>query len=142
MNYIICGPAGSGKSTYVRNNMRPGDLVVDLDAIYAAISYLANHRKPSQLADSALSVYKYLVDSIDPDASNNTFPNAWVIASGARISERKFLKDRLNAKVILFDVGVQECLRRIESDDERKGYGTPWGKIVTGWWDVYEPGEV
>jgi len=142
MNYIICGPAGSGKSTYVRNNMQPGDLVVDLDAIYAAISCLGSHRKPSQLADSALSVYKYLVDSIDPDARNNTFPNAWIIASGARLSERKFLKDRLNAKVIVFEIDVQECLRRIEIDDDRKGYGIPWGKIVTGWWDNYEPGDV
>jgi uridine kinase len=142
MNYIICGPAGAGKSTYVRQNMNPGDLVVDLDAIYHAVSYLGNHRKPSQLFNVALRTQSFLIGLISPDYEKNDFPNAWVIVSGAKLSERKYLKEKLNAKIIMFDVEQHECLRRIEKDDERRGFGIPWGQIVKKWWLNYEPGEV
>ena len=139
MNYVICGPAASGKSTYVREHMGYGDLVVDLDEIYAAIGYSDNHQKPEQLVDIALSVYKYIVDSIKPE--ENRFPNAWVIANGAKISERRHLRDKLNATIIVLDVSAEECLRRIERDDNRRRNGIPWGKIIKRWWDSYEPGE-
>lgn len=139
MNYVICGPAGAGKSTYVRKHMQPGDLIVDLDAIYTAISYLGNHRKPEQLRDVSLLVFKYLVDSIDPDPSKNSFPNSWVIVNGARLMERKHLKNKLSAQVVMLDIDQHECLSRIEKDGERNGYGIPWGNIVKKWWDSYEP---
>jgi hypothetical protein len=42
----------------------------------------------------------------------------------------------------MFDVDQYECLRRIEKDRERRGYGIPWGEIVKKWWGKYEPGEV
>ena len=36
ISYVI-GPAGSGKTTYVRTHRSPGDLVLDFDAIAVAI---------------------------------------------------------------------------------------------------------
>lgn len=36
---LVCGPPASGKTTFVRNHMVPGDIVVDLDAIMQAISF-------------------------------------------------------------------------------------------------------
>lgn len=37
---IITGPPGSGKSTYVATLMQPGDLLLDLDALFKAVSNL------------------------------------------------------------------------------------------------------
>ena len=34
---VVCGPPASGKTTYVKQHMIPGDIVVDLDAIIDAI---------------------------------------------------------------------------------------------------------
>jgi hypothetical protein len=42
----------------------------------------------------------------------------------------------------MFDISQQECLRRIENDNERSGYGIPWGRIVKEWWDRYESDDV
>jgi len=46
---VICGPAGSGKSTHVREEAKPGDLIVDVDLIYAALSGLELFHKPPGL---------------------------------------------------------------------------------------------
>ncbi len=35
---LVAGPPCSGKNQYVRDHMRPGDLIVDYDAIMAALS--------------------------------------------------------------------------------------------------------
>src|SRR3990167_4665266 len=35
---VVCGPPGSGKSTYVAEHRKPHDIAVDLDALMAAIS--------------------------------------------------------------------------------------------------------
>lgn len=37
---IVCGAPASGKTTYVKNNMTIGDLVIDLDAIRCAIGFV------------------------------------------------------------------------------------------------------
>lgn len=36
---LVCGLPASGKTAYVRQNMVPRDMVVDLDAIMQAISF-------------------------------------------------------------------------------------------------------
>ena len=37
---VVCGPPGSGKSTHVDGHKQPGDLVVDIDALYVALTGL------------------------------------------------------------------------------------------------------
>ena len=37
---VICGPPGSGKSTYLRTHARPGDLQWDWDRVEAAVTGL------------------------------------------------------------------------------------------------------
>lgn len=40
---VVTGPPCGGKSTHVETHAEPGDLVVDLDAIAAALGYGADH---------------------------------------------------------------------------------------------------
>ena len=40
---IVCGPAGSGKTTYVEVHAGPNDLILDLDRIKARIANGAEH---------------------------------------------------------------------------------------------------
>lgn len=36
--FVICGPPGSGKTTWVRERARPGDLVWDFDDVAAVVA--------------------------------------------------------------------------------------------------------
>ena len=47
--YIVWGSPMSGKSTYVKQVMQYGDMVVDLDIIWYAISYQDMYIKPDPL---------------------------------------------------------------------------------------------
>ena len=41
--HIVYGPPLAGKSTFVRENMGPDDLVFDMDAVQNALCYGADH---------------------------------------------------------------------------------------------------
>lgn len=62
--HIICGPPGSGKTTFVQKHMQPGDLILDMDAIVAALTgNKSTHPDYSNVMNTALAVretiYKY-----------------------------------------------------------------------------------
>lgn len=139
MNYVLCGPPGSGKTTYAKEHMRLGDIIIDLDAIFQAFTGLGAYNKPEHLLPFMLDIHRFAIQSIQKDADKNPFNNAWVIVSGARRGEREYLKDKLGAEIIVFDVPAGECLQRIETDPNRAGVLIPWGRYVKAWWDEYEP---
>jgi hypothetical protein len=41
---IVCGPPGSGKSTYIREHAKQGDTIIDLDAIMGTLSGKPEHQ--------------------------------------------------------------------------------------------------
>ena len=51
MVHIVTGPPGAGKNTFVNAQMQPNDMIIDLDAIYAAISN-SNRSKKRRIISS------------------------------------------------------------------------------------------
>ena len=133
---LVCGPPGAGKTTYVREHMREGDLVLDLDALYEALSFQPWYHKPPLLLPYVLNIREMLIHRLATDA---TRPRAWVVLMGAKRAERAELADRLNATVVMLAVPHEECCRRIRSDPRRKGQVAQWESIVRDWWGEYEP---
>lgn len=39
MRWVVCGAASAGKSTWVQERAKPGDLVWDLDAVASVVAY-------------------------------------------------------------------------------------------------------
>src|SRR3989304_1946752 len=111
---IICGPPGSGKTTYVRERARWGDLIIDLDAIYAAIGGTGRHEHPANLVPYALAARDALLNSINGDLRH-----AWIVMGGAKKEARRVIRERYNAKVVVLETGPSECLKRIQADAER-----------------------
>ena len=130
---VVCGPPGSGKTTYVREHARWGDLVVDLDAIYVAIGGQGDHRHPIGLLPFALAVRDALYRRLE---YSNDVLRAWVITGGAKRSARERLRQRLGAHVIVLEAGLNECSRRIHADDSR-GSKDAQVALVTKWWQDY-----
>lgn len=54
--HIVYGPPLAGKSTFVRENMGPDDLVFDMDAVQNALCYGADHAgKPHTLGAAIIA---------------------------------------------------------------------------------------
>lgn len=135
---LVCGPAGSGKTTYVRKNMRPGDLVIDLDYLYSALSLQPTHDHPKSLAPYVKVAYDAVMVRLEIEQRKGSNPNAWIIAGLPEGFRRKELARRMNADVVLLDVQYDECIRRISQDEARQAQSVEyWHQIVARWWSVY-----
>jgi len=137
MNHIVCGPPGSGKSSYVLQRVGSCDVVVDVDALYHAITFLPYYDKPQSLLDLVLTVRDVLIANLP--RYRDRYYNAWVITSGASMLSRAKLAVRLNADVIVLEISPQECMRRIAHDPRRSANAAAWQQLVAAWWNDYEP---
>ena len=134
---VVAGAPGSGKTTFVRERMKEGDLVVDLDAITAALNLGQWYEKTPGVFHVALDVRDFLLRRILQPSEIRT---AWVITSEADAAERADLAERLKAvRVIVLETSAGECIRRITADPRRSQLSAQWGAIVQQWWSTYRP---
>lgn len=127
---LVCGPPGCGKTTFVAEHKLWGDLIVDLDAIASALSGLPSHEKPRGLMPFVWEARDAVLGKLARHPVR-----AWIIATMPKLVERQRMAQRMGAQVIVLDVGVEECLRRIV---ERGGKADVWRPLVAGWWEKYE----
>lgn len=116
--YIVHGSPGSGKSTYVREHMKRGDLVVDLDLIKQAISMYSREEVVDDLLDTAIAIRDLLYQKIKQ--RDVCAESIWVIASLPTRKQRRELAEQLQAELIHVEATVEECVERILKDVERK----------------------
>jgi 5-methylcytosine-specific restriction endonuclease McrA len=131
---IVYGPPGAGKTTYVKEHARWGDLIIDFDALYAALSGLDWYEKPAALMPFVASARDAVIDRLHRDSEVR---HAWVITSEPDGQKRRALQSRLGARLVFIEVSPQECLRRIAADPRREVKG--WEEIVSDWWHNYTP---
>ena len=116
---VVCGPPASGKTTYVRNNMVPGDMVVDLDAIMQAISFQEQRTNATKdLLPVALELRKYLYRIID-EHRVHAF-RCWIIECLPKQEDRDDLQERFCAEVVEMQASYRECIDHAMRDPQRK----------------------
>lgn len=97
--YLIYGPPLSGKSTFVQQSMRRGDLVVDMDRLYVAVAMLPDYDKPDALLPNVRGLYDLLLDNIK--TRYGRWNNAWVIGGFADRYRHEQVADELGAELVL-----------------------------------------
>jgi 5-methylcytosine-specific restriction endonuclease McrA/predicted kinase len=127
---IVTGAPGSGKTTYVKERASWGDLIIDLDAIYVALSGLPWYEKPDVLLPFVLTVRDALLRRLSKESK---IRHAWVITSEARQDVLSALSRGLGAEVIVMDVSPTECILRISRDERRRDKWQLWQPIVDRW---------
>lgn len=112
--YIVCGAPLSGKTSFVKENMTVGDLVVDIDSIYEAISGQERYIKPKGLYPFVDAVVRELKSQIKMMSTGT----AWVIVGkeGATPKQRQDLANELRGAIILIDTDKQTCLERLHEN--------------------------
>ena len=134
--FIVYGAPFSGKTSYVRDNLMPGDLIVDLDALYSAISGQPLYTRPPEVKRNVFALRDALYDQIR--TRNGDWQTAWVISGLPRKDERERLAARLGASLILIESTKEECVRRLmESSDGRDAI--EWQRFIDQWFRDYIP---
>lgn len=133
--YIVFGAPLSGKKTFVQERMRRGDLVVDMDALYHAVSMLPSYDKPDNLLSNIRGIHNLLIDNIKTRYGKWT--NAWIIGGYADKYKRERLADDLGAELIFCDVSREECLRRLEADEVRRYRQDEWRGYIEKWFEQF-----
>jgi hypothetical protein len=133
--YIVFGAPLSGKKTYVQEHMRRGDMVVDMDRLYVAVSCLPYYDKPENLFNNVIGMHNMLTDHIW--TRYGKWNSAWVIGGYADKYKRERLADDLCAELVFCDVSKDECLRRLDIDEARQCRKDEWIGYINKWFEQY-----
>lgn len=135
---LICGPPAAGKSTYVQSLIKAGDLIVDLDMIFSAISGLDPYDKPQHLLPFVKEAQAALLRRL---VQPSLVQRAWVIATAPTAEQREKLCRGLNAHVTVLATPPSVCMRRIIADPIRRPAAAQWRKLVDDWWNKWNPSQ-
>lgn len=111
--YMVVGAVCSGKSTFVKENSNVGDIVLDMDLIWQALSLQPLHIKPKALNPIIFAVRDTVIDQIY--MRSGTWQNAWILTTQSP-SEVNQMADRLNAEIVNIDTPKEVCLERLNNE--------------------------
>ena len=90
---VIAGAPGSGKTTWVKQHARPGDLVFDLDAIASTVAMLPTFPRPQRVVDAVLAMREGLLSYLIED----TEVTAFIIVTDPK--EAQLIAEQIHASV-------------------------------------------
>lgn len=131
---LVCGAPCAGKNTYVQANARPGDLVVDFDAIIGALGGAGAHDQPETLKPFAFDARDAALARLWQ--GQHEVRRAWVILSAPTERERRPF--RVQGCRIVMLVADRETLC------ERAATGRPqgWAGYIDNWLTEHDRNDV
>ena len=129
--YIVYGSPLSGKTTMVRELMQYGDIVLDLDEIWKAVSLQEEYIKPNNLRFNIFKMRDDLLEQIKMRYGN--WYDAYIIGGYPEKYERQRLAEELGAELIYCDSTKQECIDRVDKSNKPRA----WVDYIETWWEKY-----
>lgn len=111
MIHIVSGPPCAGKSTYVRENAKGGDLRIDYDLIASALGAEDSYSAKGIIRQAALNAREKAIES----ALENAHLESWIIDT-APSAEHMEKYEEAEAEFIELDPGYDVCMERAEKD--------------------------
>ena len=133
--FLIYGPPLSGKTTYVLKHMQRGDMVVDMDKLYSAISLLPEYDKPNELLRNVLGVRDLLIDNIKTRYGKSQ--SAWIVGTYPDKYQREQISDATGATIIYCEATREECMQRLEADWGRRNRREEWTEYINRWFERF-----
>ena len=133
MVYLVYGAPLAGKTTYVKDSMSEGDLIIDMDNLWQAISGCDRYIKPGRLRSIVFRLRDDLIDMVKYRFGK--WNNAYIIGGYPLQSERERLLKELSAREVFIDTSKEECIERLAADPDRDT--EEWIKYIDDWFDRY-----
>jgi len=134
---MVVGAPGSGKSYYVAQNAKPGDIVLDLDEIQSEISGKPLHSYYShEIMEKAIQVRNQRIE----DLENVVLPGKtlWFIVSAGNTIDRMRWKQILQpVKTYVMNCPLNICIQRIR--ERRSESETDQILAAEKWFKNFEP---
>ena len=127
--YIVWGSPLSGKTTYVNQVSSYGDMIIDIDSIWQAVSGQDRYIKPNQLKANIFALRDCLYDQVRMRLGQ--WYDCYIIGGFANSIERNDLARRLGAECIYIDSTKDDCLQRAKKRPDE------WIEYVNKWWEQY-----
>ena len=108
--HVVTGPPCSGKSTYVSEHAKAGEVRIDLDPIAQALGAEEPHGSTGDIRSAAIAARQGAIDrAIDESLS------AWIV-HGNPSEQQMSLYKKVGAEIIEMDADLDTCLARAEAD--------------------------
>lgn len=133
--YIVWGSPLSGKNTYVESVAKYGDLILDIDNLWQAVSGRPRYEKPNRIKENVFALRDLLLQQIAQ--RRGYWQTAYIIGGYALPAERERIAERVGAECIHIDTSKAECLARLAacSDGRKK---SEWEKYILDYWETFE----
>lgn len=120
--FLVYGAPLAGKSSWVKDNMTEGDLVIDIDSIWQMVSGCPRYVKPPRLKAVVFKVRDTLLDCVKYRLGK--WQSAYIVGGFALQSDRERLCRELGAREVFIKATEAECLERLQNDDRKniEGY--------------------
>lgn len=129
--YVVYGPPCSGKSSYVDSCREVGDLLVDMDRIWQAISGDRLYHKDKRLQPVVFAMHRELLDQVQMRVGK--WRTAWIVGGYPFTRQREELCRKLSAEPIYIEASQEECIQHLREDRSRDGYQTEWLDYISEW---------
>ena len=127
--YIVWGSPRSGKTTAVMQMVQHGDIIMDIDALWMAVTMQPEFIKPNNCRFNIFKLKDDLLDQIK--TRYGQWNDAYIIGGYPNKYERERIAQELGAKLIYCDSTYNECIKRAASAPPE------YADYITKWWDEY-----
>lgn len=117
MLHIVIGPPCSGKSTYVRENAKEGDVRVDFDLIAQALGSSVAHGSTGAIKQAAFKARTAVINWLLKSGDDT---EAWIIHSSPADWQLEQYR-QAGAELIELDADLETCLERAKLDERPDG---------------------
>lgn len=124
---LVAGPPGAGKTSWVAEHARPGDVIWDYDAVMAAISGQPWYVRPVGLHELVMELRSALAHAVAARPVR-----AWFIASAPTLEERDAWR-AAGARVVVVLAPMQICIERCATRPDAQR----WAEAIGRWWQRY-----
>jgi hypothetical protein len=111
--------------------MQYGDIVLDMDALWKAISFQDEYVKPKNVRFNIFALRDSLLDQIK--TRYGQWYDAYIIGGYPDKYERERLAKELGAEFIYCESTKEECIERLEKSNKHR----EWLDYINDWWDKY-----